>query len=1592
MSLISISGKQCVLVGEGSILTHCAEQLLAHDFTILAIASGDPHCLQWAQAHDVAALSWHESSAIEQLLKPFAHDILLSIGNLYIVPSSLVERPNTLAINIHDGPMPELLGFNTTMWSILANRDQHQVNWHLMTGAVYSGDLLATESVSIESNETAMSLNTKCFTAAMRGFEHILHQLNIGQVKAHPQVLVDGHTSEYFSLVKRPHNFGILNPQLASVDAICLTHGLDTGHYDNPLTRAKIIVQEQVLIIGDAEIMPAVTDKQVGEIVNAADNYLTVVWSDGCLRLQVLHKANGTLINAAELDNFVGQSLNNFNDKKPSLTALASHFGKHEQWWAAQIAQFEPITVPYIEAAAQKGRPELQSHSLDFLPDQDWRANLAVVALYFSRLADQAHFACPLIFGDAYAGPSTSQGLAAYLGSERQCINFAFHWHTSFNQQLAEFKTYIDRLSKAGAFAIDLIDRKPNLQGFRTLVDQPFALFISDEDDQTLRNNYACFSTLPLVIVASPGASTSNSPQLRLISFGGLMKPLERIANEIHSFYQRLQSDNNQKIANINLVDEIDQQQLHQWGRGPEAVVDTLLFDRLYQSIDQAQDGVAVYHRDQTLTFNQLNELTSDVAQALQQRGVTAGDFVGVMMPRCLELLPALLGIMSIGAACVPMDPNYPKDRLEYVIGDAQLDIILCLEPVSSIQSKAQQVPWSELIHKSVTRQSGEQIKRQGTQVKANQLAYMLYTSGSSGNPKGVMVEHGNLANFFLAMDQKIPTDQASVWLAVTSISFDISLLELLWTLSCAVPVVLYDGQDINSPQQAQEQLNPVSTHKPNEHQSQSLRLDFSLFYWNIANEHDVPGPHHYELLLEGSKYGDQNGFTAVWTPERHFGDFGGLYPNPAVTSAAVAAVTKRIGIRAGSCVFPLHHPVRIAEDWAVVDNISNGRVGLSAAPGWMPDDFVIMPQNHADAKAKMFEGVATVKQLWRGEAVEFPGPKGPVKVKTLPRPVQKELPIWITTGGNPDNFKHAGSMGANLLTHLLGQTIEELALKITLYQQAWQAAGHPGKGHITVMLHTCVAQTDEQAKDLAREPMKNYLKTALFLVKAAAWDWPLFKQMSESQGQNLDEFFDTISDEDMDALLEFSFERYFKTAGLFGSPERCVAFADTLYQAGVSEIGCLIDYGIENSTVLKHLPLIKQVMDETNRADRQVTQKPSVPVAHHSTSLAQWGVAALIKRHHVTHLQVTPSMARLFLSDEAIVESLNQLETVLVGGEALPLDLAKTLKAKISGPLLNMYGPTETTIWSSVDVMNAIPEQIALGRPIVNTQISIVDSRKQPMPVGAIGELMIGGAGVVRGYWQRTELTDEKFLTGFKALTTAKKVYSTGDLARFLPDGRLIFLGRNDFQVKVRGYRIELGEIETLLLKQPGIQEAVVQPVVYAGAEPRLVAYYSLKPQAKAQHKALKAALAETLPPFMVPNVFVELESFPLTPNAKVDRKALPLPRTAQDNEANKALLSSASDLEVKVLNIWRDILGLDTLGLDDHFFDNGGHSLLVVDVMTRVKPLFEKPIKLIDLFRYPKVRELVKHLSSDSKAGEQAKIETATSRGAARRAARKR
>ncbi|HEV2799100.1 MAG TPA: amino acid adenylation domain-containing protein, partial [Pyrinomonadaceae bacterium] len=348
------------------------------------------------------------------------------------------------------------------------------------------------------------------------------------------------------------------------------------------------------------------------------------------------------------------------------------------------------------------------------------------------------------------------------------------------------------------------------------------------------------------------------------------------------------------------------------------------------------------------------------------------------------------------------------------------------------------------------------------------------------------------------------------------------------------------------------------------------------------------------------------------------------------------------------------------------------------------------------------------------------------------------------------------------------------------------------------------------------------------------------------------------------------------------------------------------------------------------------------------------------IDRHQVTTLQLVPSALRLLLEENALAQC-TSLQRVFCGGEELTPDLQQRFYRLLpTAKLYNLYGPTEATIDATSHPCDATQQKVPIGRPVANTQIYILDRHLRPVPVGVPGELYIAGDGLARGYLNRPELTAERFLPDpFGA--AGGRLYRTGDRARFLSDGSIEYLGRVDYQVKVRGFRIELGEVEAALAAHPQVNEAVVVAREDEAGDKQLVAYL-IADQATAvfvESRELRAFLKEQLPDYMIPVHYVWLESFPLTPNGKVDRKALPAPDKTESASFG-GYIAPQTPVQELLAGIWEGVLKVERVGITDNFFELGGHSLLAMLLASRVHEAFGVEVPLRTLFEEPTVTAL--------------------------------
>lgn len=485
-----------------------------------------------------------------------------------------------------------------------------------------------------------------------------------------------------------------------------------------------------------------------------------------------------------------------------------------------------------------------------------------------------------------------------------------------------------------------------------------------------------------------------------------------------------------------------------------------------------------------------------------------------------------------------------------------------------------------------------------------------------------LFLDQRRLAEAFAALDQCLQPTASDVLLVLRETSTRQYLLEALWALSRGLTVAFATC----------EAASALRRHLPDR---EHFPMDFSLFYFGShmdeGNSRRVYGP-----LTQTARFADEHGFKAVWTPERHFNAFGGLFPNPSVVGAALAMITERIQIRCGSLVAPLHHPLRIAEDWSVVDNLSGGRVAMAFACGWNCDDFVFMPENYAERHAAMFKQIAQVRKLWQGEHLVFPnGMATEVAYGTLPRPIQPELPLWVTVSGKTETFVNAAAIGANILTHMLYQDPSMLISQIEAYRTALAQHGFdPQSRTVTVMSHTYLGNDLAAVRERVREPLTRYIKSSVNLIETMV---KTASELSDDRKAALGRFRQlegNLPQYQIDELANLAFERFFNNAGLLGTPESLAQMVRRLKDYGVDELACLIDFGLPPDAIMEGLTHL-----DTLRARHDVRQ---------------------LERYRVTLCGTTAELLEAMLADlpqRRLPDSLRKLIVATAEPIDLPLD-----------------------------------------------------------------------------------------------------------------------------------------------------------------------------------------------------------------------------------------------------------------------------------------------------------------------------------------------
>ncbi len=1163
----------CLIIGADTLLIQCGGILLQRGHQIYGVISSEPTITHWAREQGIDTV--RPGPDLAERLSGYSFDYLFSIANLSIISKEVLALPRKGAINFHDGPLPRYAGLHVTSWALMNQEKTHGITWHIMSDGVDEGDILKQRTVSIAKDETAYTLNAKCYEAGMDSFSELVDELAAGRVSRQKQNLAE---QTYFSKYKRPDAACTIRWNTPADSIAAFVRSLEFGpYYPNALGLPKFVIGGKVFLVPKIQVADSISETAPGTITAVDENGLRVATASQEVVLREVVTRSGERLPVAELAKRVGASVGSQMDElgeeaNERLTGLYGSICRHEGFWRKRLAGPRPIEIPYSDHSKRGGSsvaynvvPMATPADVDdLLATTGNDVNrcdylTAAVAAYLARLSGN------YAFDVAFSHTTMREELTEFedFFSLHVPLRVEFDPSVSFAEALESIQSQIAVTKKHKSYPYDMVLRYPELKSLQAS-DGQARLSVTIEQLGT-RAQERPVSGGELTVLISEDGKTCSWVHDESVIDASRVSTMQR---QFSTFLRNAAADSSRALAELSILTEAEHRQIVvEWNdTSIDYPTGLCIHEGFEKQVEKTPDAVAVVFEDQEITYLELNERANQLAHYLRRLEVGPETLVGIYMERSLEMMVALLGTLKAGGAYVPLDPTYPRERIAFMVEDGGVPVLLTqARLVNELPSHQARVVQVDADWDAIARQPRGSVD---SGVTSENLGYVIFTSGSTGKPKGVMVCHRNVINFFAGMDQGISHSPPGAWLAVTSLSFDISVLELFWTLARGFKVVL----------------------------------------------------------------SSDNGRMQV----------------------------------------------------------ANGSSSLRA-----------------------------------------------------------------------------------------------------------------------------------------------------------------------------------------------------------------------------------------------------------NKADDD------------------YSIAAQIQRHGVTHMQCTPSMAGMLVMEPQAREPLSSLREFMVGGETLPVSLARQLREVGSGRIVNMYGPTETTIWSTTYTVDEVGSTVPIGRPIANTQIYILDVHFRPVPVGVPGELFIGGAGVVRGYLNRPELTADRFVPDPFSHEPGARLYRTGDLARYLPDGNIEFLGRLDHQVKIRGHRIELGEIETVLEQHPAIREAIVLLREDLPGDDRLVAYLTLRDGSEPSLDELRSFLKEKLPDYMLPAAFVHLDALPLTPNGKVNRRALPAPDQAMP-ASEKLFVAPGNSLEAILAGTWAKLLGAERVGINDNFFDLGGNSLRAVRLISQLRSVFKVDLPLSCVLEAPTVAEL--------------------------------
>lgn len=1533
-----------ILIGRGNLLTHCAGVLNSRAHRIKAIFSPDDSVRSWAHKSGVEHYQVDEAIKLAPQLE---FDVLLSVGNYTVIPDAVVNRARRIGINYHYGPLPEYSGLHVPSWAIFDRATEYAITWHRIGGPVDGGNILKRIRVPIDASDTALSLSLKCDEAALGSFAELLSELEEERVTEIPQ---DLGKRRYFSRLSQFPLEGVIDWTADAEQIGAMVRAGDYGPIRNPLVWPKVSINGQFFAVRQASIGAARSKSKPGTIIaDDGSAVLHVATGKGSIFVETLSSLEGEALSVREIADANElrpgvQLASPIESVKARITEAALAASKATLYWSERLLNYEPYRLPYSApefSAGEDASPVVEQ--LGTLPESARNDGsfieylVGAVCTFLARASGVAEVHL------AIAAPRDPIP-ADYRELFCAWVPLAAHVEprATLDQNLKAIAAELRGVRAHGVFRRDLIGRDPDLRARFQRGELAADVMIS-WDAPAEHRSIEQRPALEVVLLPAKGVIELRRDPKKISR-----KDAARLASQLAQWCAEISSMGAQPFQSVPAVSSQERAVLIEGFNNTrdDAVLGRCLPQLFEDAARNHGEKVALTCGSLELTYAQLNANANRLASLLRQRGAGRGQFVGVCLDRSLDLVVALLAVLKAGAAYIPVDLNFPADRIRRMIEVAEP--LLLLTPSGSLHSSLQ--TWSDrCLGLDAIRLEAADCIADNLDVAptGEDLAYVIFTSGSTGKPKGVEVAHRALGNFLLSMRSRPGCGESDRLLALTTISFDIAVLELFLPLICGATVIIAQANE---------------------------NVDGDALLALMRR--------HHVTMLQATPTTWQLLFQSGWQGQ----------PSLSKILCGGEAMPRSLADRLLSCgetVWNMYGPTETTV-WSSTCQISAGSaiaIGTPVANTQLyvlDDELLPVPVGFP---GELCIGGSGVAQGYHKDPEQ-------TKSKFVKNPFH---PGTLYRTGDIACFKEPGVL---VVLGRKDQQIKLRGFRIELGDIERAVSSHPAISQAVVtgrgdrLVAYCLRNSFPPA-----DAVPGQTDDTVCVEWAGVWD-RAYEGNADDPTFNISGWQNSydgqmFSQEEMRDWQSSTVNRV-----LSYSPKN------------VLEIGC--GTGLVLFAVAPHCGSYRAVDASKHAVDiirRNLAGLPQVACehcpAHKLPELAAGSVDTIIINSVV---QYFPSESYL----TSIIEWASQaiIEGRIFIGDVRDLSLLNVFHADII-EYKSEPGRSDDELRQRAERSRHLERELALAPEffanlpsvlprIRRVEIALRDgnyvnemTRYRYDVTLHVGEAAAGGGKAIDDAaldWREERLDLPKLRRRLDRMPNKQ--------LRLLnvPNGRLggvykrvaSLLDRNA-TVASRDW-IDLRDLSSVahdagyeMKFQPSRSRDIwaFDAVLWrAGEKPDLgwlppgstdrhgLARYANVPASGESPKVdlgrlLRPWLGDRLPGYLMPDFFVELEEFPLTPNGKIDRKALPEPMAVA---AAPAALPE-DELQRQILSIWADVLGHDRIGIDDSFFIIGGNSLRVVRVQARLQQLLGRPVPVAKLYEFFTIRTLSAHLAGNKK-----------------------